>query len=145
MPERIRGQETTVNIVQSGEILSGSFAQVLSFRWNPRADLTDTSFLGEDTDEPDIQHHGYDFSFSIQQRDNTAVASYMRVVTTQANNLPNERITIVFTKRYRDPSVPAVTLSFTPALIKLDSEEFGGRKEYITNAFSGKSRYMIQR
>lgn len=142
MSTRIRGQEVSGQLIVDGQLLLGSFAKLESFKWNPRADLTDSDFVGETESEPDVQHHGYDLSFTIHKLDAQAVAVYQNIVAAlnAGNLLPQVNFVVITT--YRDPSVPPTTMVFQNLRIKLDSEDVGGRKEYVKNSFSAKARTM---
>lgn len=143
MSDRIRGQETTLQVTIDGQTLSGSFGAVEGFKWSPRQDLTDSDFIGEPESEPDIQHHGYDMSFTIHERENSPVAqvllSYVAALEA-GTTLPD--VTLTFVKRYRDPSVPPAILVFPKVKLKMDSQEAGDRKGYMKSMFSAKCRKM---
>lgn len=141
--DRIRGQETTLQVSIGGQTQEGSFAKVENFKWNPRQDLTDSDFVGETESEPDIMHHGYDMSFTIHEKDNSAVENVLlAIVDALTAGLPLPRVTMTFIKRYRDPSIPTKTLVFQNVKLKMDSQEAGGRKDYVKTAFSAKCRKM---
>lgn len=143
MSDRSRGQETTLNVIVDGQLQAGSFAKVENFKWNPRQDLTDSDFIGETESEPDIMHHGYDMSFMIHEKDNSAVENVLMAVVaalTSGGTLP--KINLVFIKKYRDPSIHPKTLVFQNVRLKFDSQEAGGRKDYIKTSFSAKCRKM---
>ncbi len=142
MSERIRGQETTLQVLVDGEQLSGSFTKVSDFKLTPRTDLSDSPFLGETEDEPDIQHHGYDFSFSTHEMDNKAVQLLMNMVARLTAGLPVQVINLVVIKRYRDPAAGTAAQVLQQCMLKLDGQDFGGRKDYIKNSFTGKCRTM---
>lgn len=141
--DRIRGQETTLQVAVGNVIQDGSFAKVENFKWNPRQDLSDSDFIGETESEPDLMHHGYDMSFMIHEKDNNAVDNVLQgVVDALTAGLPMPPVTLTFTKRYRDPSVPTKTLVFQNVKLKLDSQEASSRKDYVKTSFSGKCRKM---
>ncbi len=139
---RIRGQEVSGQLVVDGKLLLGSFAKMESFKWSPRADLSDSDFVGETESEPDLQHHGFDFSFTIHQMDAQAAQIYLKLVTALDAGVPLPAISFVVIKTYRDPAVPIQTLVFQNVTVKLDSEDIGGRKDYVKNSFSGKCKVM---
>lgn len=139
---RIRGQEETAQLVVGGKLLQGSFAKLESFNWKPRADLPDSDFVGETESEPDFQHHGYDFSFTIHQEDSQAADVYLQIVAAHEAGVVLPDVNFVVIKTFRDPSIPTVTLTFPACKIKLDDETTGGRKDYVKNSFSGKSAKM---
>lgn len=140
MSVRIRGQETFVQLAVNGALLSGSFTKVENFKLTPRADLTDSSFLGETEDEPDVMHHGYDFSFAVHEMDNQAFAVWNQIVNSLNAGTTLPTINMVVIKRYRDPSIAAVTVTLQNCALKMDSHEFGTRKDYVKTMFSGKCR-----
>jgi hypothetical protein len=141
--DRIRGQETTLQVSVGNQTQEGSFSKVESFKWNPRQDLTDTDFVGETESEPDIMHHGYDLSFTIHEKENGAVDNVLLpIVAALTAGQPLPRVTLTFIKRYRDPSVPTKVLVFQNVKLKMDSQEAGGRKDYVKTQFSGKCRKM---
>jgi len=140
MSLRTRGQETFAQIVVDGDLLAGSFAKVENFKITPRADLVDTGFLGESEDDPDVMMHGYDFSFSMHEQDNRAFEVWDKTVSALAAGTTLPRIDVVVIKRYRDPSIKAVTLTLQKCVMKMDSQDLGSRKDYIKTSFSGKCR-----
>jgi hypothetical protein len=141
MSDRIRGQETSLQVIVDGALQQGSFSKVESFKWSPRQDLTDSDFLGETESEPDLIHHGHDFSFTIHERDNSAVANVlMQVIQANVAGTALPVVNLVFIKRYRDPSIPVVTIIFQNCVIKFDSQDEANRKDYVKTAFSGKCR-----
>lgn len=143
MSNRIRGQETTLQVVVDNKTMGKSFAKVENFKWSPRQDLTDNDFLGETESEPDIMHHGYDFSFSIHEEDNSAVRDVLlAVVSTLTAGEQQPNVTLTFIKRYRDQAEGTQTLVFSKCVLKLDSQETGSRKDYMKSMFSGKCRQM---
>lgn len=143
MSNRIRGQETTLQVVVNGQIQGKSFAKVENFKWSPRQDLTDNDFLGETESEPDVMHHGYDMSFSIHEEDNSAVEQVLlQLVATLTAGVQQPDITLTFIKRYRDPALGTKTLVFPKVVLKMDSQEAGSRKDYLKSMFSGKCRQM---
>lgn len=145
MSLRTRGAETFVQLVFDGQLLAGSFSQVENFKVTPRADLTDTGFLGETEDEPDIMFHGYDFSFSIQEQDNAAFDIWDQVVANLAAGIALPVIDVMVVKRYRDPGVKAVTHTYQRCVLKLDSQDHGSRKDYLKSMFSGKCKTRKKR
>lgn len=140
MAKRIRGQETFVQLVVDGNLLAGSFMKVENFKITPRADLVDSEFLGETEQDPDIIFHGYDFSFQIHEVDDSALDLWDNIVATLTAGGPQPRINVIVTKRFRDPGVRAKTQTLQNAVMKLDSEGYDKRSDYVKAAFSGKCR-----
>lgn len=139
---RIRGQEVFVQLVVDGDLKVGSFAKVENFKLTPRADLSDSSFLGETEDEPDVMFHGWDFSFSIHEADNKAIEVWNQILAALTAGTVLPTINVVVIKKYRDPGVKPVVQTLQNCKMKLDSQDAGGRKDYVKNAFSGKCRTM---
>jgi hypothetical protein len=143
MSDRIRGQETTLQVVVDGQLQAGSFAKVEDFEWNPKQDLTDSDFIGETESEPDFMHHGFEMKFTIHEKDNSAVENVLQgLIDANVAGLPMPKVNLVFIKRYRDPSIPTKTLVFQTVRIKFDSQKAGGRKDYLKTSFSGKCKKM---
>lgn len=145
MATRIRGQEVLVGLIVDGNLMDGSFSKVEDFRITPRADLTDSSFLGETEDEPDVMHHGYDFSFSMHEQDNRAFQVWDEIVNRHTAGVPLPNINMLVIKRYRDPGVLPVSMTMENCAIKMDSQEFGSRKDYVKSSWSGKCRTKATR
>lgn len=140
MSLRIRGGEVFAQLVVDGDLKVGSFAKIENFKITPRADLVDTGFLGEPEDEPDVMHHGYDWSFSMHETDNGASSVWDQVVSALAAGTVLPRINVVIIKKYRDTGIPPVVMTLQNCVMKLDSQDFGSRKDYVKSMFSGKCR-----
>lgn len=140
MSTRIRGQEYSAYLVVDGATLLGSFAKMDSFSAKPRADLTDSDFLGETESEPDLMNHGWDMSFTIDQLDDQAAVLWDNLVSQLDAGAILSRINIVVIKTFRDPSVPAATHVYQNCRLKLDDETSGSRKDYVKNSFSAKCK-----
>ena len=76
---RIRGQEATLRIMVDGALQGGSFIKVENFKITPKADLPDSDFLGEKESEPDVQVHGYNFSFTCHEEDSVLTDLYLEI------------------------------------------------------------------
>lgn len=142
MSQRIRGQEATIQVIVDGDLKGGSFAKVTDFSLTPRTDIMETSFIGELEDDLDIQHHGYDFEFTIHEQDSKARAVLLDIVAREAARTAHPAVNIVVTFAYRSSSEPSSTVVLQNCFMKLDSISIGGRKEYVTNRFSGKCKTM---
>jgi len=141
----IRGQETFVQLVVDGDLLAGSFAKVENWKATPRADLVDTGFLGESEDEPDIMHHGWDFSFSIHESDSAAHDLWDAIVADLAAGVSLPQIDVIVIKKYRDPGIKPVAYTYKSAVLKMDSNDHGSRKDYVKSPFSGKCKKRVKR
>lgn len=139
MSNRIRGQEATVQVVVAGDLKGGSFAKVTDFNLSPRTEIMETPFLGEIEDDLDIQHHGYDFDFSVHEMDKKCRDLLFQIVSAEENRTRHPAINIVVTFAYR-AGAAAQTIVLQNCFMKMDSLAIGGRKDYITNKFSGKCK-----
>jgi hypothetical protein len=143
MPGRIRGQETTLGVVINDVLQFGSFTKIESWSVTPRTDLTESDFIGETESEPDVMHHGFDFTFVTHEMENAPVSYVKTLVAANATGQPMPNVRVVIVKKYRDPSIPSVTMTLSGSLrLKLDKHESSDRKGYIKNTWSGKCRYM---
>lgn len=141
--DRIRGQETSLQVTIDGELQTGSFAKVEGFDWNPLDDLPASQFIGESEADFDTQHDGYEMKFTIHEKDNSAVENVLlQYVNALQNGTTMPKIVLTFIKRYRDPAIPARTLVFQSVALKMDSQSAGDRKGYVKSTFSGKCRRM---
>ena len=140
MSQRIRGAEASLNLIVDGDLKGGSFAKVKSFNLTPRTDVVETSYLGEVEDDLDVQHHGYDFDFEIDQLDAKAYDLLQVIVAREKLRLPHPAINLVATLRFRSLLEPSKVFVLESCFIKLDAFSFAGRKEYIGAKFSGKCK-----
>lgn len=143
MSQRIRGQEATIQIVVDGDVKNGTFAKVTDFNLTPRTDVMETSFLGELEDDLDIQHHGFDFDYSLQEQDKKSHQLLMDIVAREVARTRHPAINIVVTFAYR-AGEPAQTIVLQNCFMKLDGISIGGRKEYVGNKWSGKCKTIAE-
>lgn len=136
----IRGEEVTLRFVIDGDHQAGSFLKVVNFKVTPKADLTESDFVGDKESENDFQHHGFDFSFELQDEDGKAWEVYDKLVLADRNGASIPKMDIVAVYKYRDLAKPSKTRVLERAVFKLDSHDVNGRKEYVKNSFSGKAR-----
>jgi hypothetical protein len=79
-----------------------------------------------------MHEHGQQAAFEVwQQVVNALVSGALLPV-----------VNVVVIKRYRDPGVKPVTMTLQNAKIKMDSQDFGSRKDYVKTSFSGRCRRM---
>jgi hypothetical protein len=151
MSARIRGQEASIRITVNAAFaasfnifgnLAGSFFKVRDFTLTPRTDLVEESYLNENFDDLDVQHHGYDFSFTIDELDDAAL-NYLSLITyNEENALPPAEVSVSVRYVYRDvlnPTGPK-TEQLIDCVLKMAERTIGGRKEYIQNSFEGKAK-----
>lgn len=142
MSQRIRGQEVTIQVIVDGDVKKGTFTKATNFNLTPRTDIVETPFLGEVEDDLDIQHHGYDFDFELQQLDSKAYDLLQEIVGREQDRLAHPNINIVVTMAYRSLSEPSKTFVMEQCFMKMDSLGFGGRKDYVATKFSGKCKVV---
>lgn len=149
MSSRIRGQEATISITVGDDFaeaygffgqLTGSFFKVRDFTLTPRTDINEESFLGEKFDDLDIQHHGWDFSFTIDEVDASVTAFMDLIAYKERNSLPPPEVGVQVSYTYRDPNTLPTTDQLIGCYMKLAERTIGGRKEYIQNSFEGKAK-----
>jgi hypothetical protein len=143
MSQRIRGQEATIQVVVDGDVKTGSFSKVSDFSLDPRTDIQETDFLGEIETDLDIQHHGYDFSFTLHEQDKKTHDLLFDIVTREQNRVRHPAVNIVVSFAYR-AGEPMSTIVLENCFMKMDTLSIGGRKEYITNKFSGKCKTIAE-
>jgi hypothetical protein len=135
---RIRGQNATIQVIVNGRLQKGSFARVENYKLTPKIDFTPGSFLGEKLDEPDYQHHGYSFTFTLFENDSSCQDLLDDIVAREAAGSAPPNITIVVRKQYRDGGrTPGRTDVLTKVVLKPDEEGAGGRKDFVKWTWTG--------
>lgn len=140
MAARIRGQEVTLQVIVDGDQKGGSFMKVENFELSPRSELVDTDFLGEKESEQDVNHHGFDFTFSTHESDEKPFDLMQQIVAAEQKAIPYPAINVVVIYKYRDPSVPSRVMVLENCRLKLDKHEVSGRKDFVKNMWSGKCK-----
>ncbi len=140
MSLRIRGQEITIRVAVDGQVQLGSMVKVTEFTVTPRSDLMEESFLGELEDDLDHQHHGFDFSFTIQNEDAIALEFLSTIVEREQNAEKHPDVTITVIYNYRESGVRNRVEVYHDVFLKITETGFGGRKEYVTTGFEGKCK-----
>lgn len=140
MSLRIRGQEVTVRVVVDGEVQPGSFFKVTEFTTAMRTDINEEPFLGELEDDLDIQHHGFDFSFTVQNEDAATLEFLSTIIGREQNAEQHPDITLTVIYNYREPGVQDRVEVFHDVFLKVNEQSFGGRKEYVTTSLEGKAK-----
>ena len=150
MPYAIRGQEVVIAITVGDAFaaqfglfgqLAGSFFKVRDFTLTARTDITEEPYLGEQFDDLDIQHHGWDFSFSIDEVDAEAINFMDLVVYKDGANLPPPEVAVSATYTYRSLTLLPKTEQLTGCILRLAEKKVGGRKEKVQNSFEGKAKF----
>lgn len=140
MSLRIRGQEQTLQVIVEGQDQVGTFLNVTDWTVTPRADLVETDIVGQDETSLDVQYHGVDFKFTVQEEDSKARQFFSDMMDRQRNRERPQKIIIIAHNTYRDSTDPENNMVITNAV--MIPTEFGnsGRKEYSKVPFSGKGR-----
>lgn len=137
---RIRGKEVTLNVVVDGQVLAGSFVKVNDFTATPRADLVEKPYIGESEDDLDVNHKGWDLSFSIDVEDEGPLTLYQDIADRERGNQTHPLIILVATYNYRKPGVSKRTVRYQKVFLKVDEEGHSGKNEYVSVKFSGKCK-----
>lgn len=140
MSQRIRGQEQTIRIQIDGQVQAGSFFKLTEFTSTPRTDLVEESFLGELEDDIDIQHHGWDMSFTVQILDSLVLQFQQQIIEREQNALPHPDITLTVITRFRDPTIDNQVEVYHDVFLKVNETSMSGRKDYVTASFEAKAK-----
>ncbi len=140
MSQRIRGQEATIRINVDGELQGGTFVKVPDFTVTPRQDLTETPYLGETEDDIDIQHHGFDFAFSVDNQDEKALDFLQLIIDREAAHEQHPKITIIVIYAFRAGLGQNKAEVYRDVFLKVTEQGFSGRKEYVSTGFEGKCK-----
>lgn len=140
MSLRIRGQEQTLQVIVEGQDQVGTFLNVADWSVTPRADLVETDFCGQDESSLDVQYHGVDFKFTVQEEDSKARQFFSDMMDRQRNRKRPQNIIIIVHNEYRESSDPGNNLVITNAVMIPTEFANSGRKEYSKVPFSGKGR-----
>jgi hypothetical protein len=143
MTQRIRGQEATIRVAVDGVIQRGSMFKVKDFTVTPRQDLTETPYLGEDEDDLDFQHHGYDMSWTVDMLDATTIALLSNIVARETAHLQHPIITITVMYTFREGAAVGggrTVVYHDNLVLKQGDEGFGGRKEFVSVKYEAKCK-----
>jgi hypothetical protein len=141
--QRTKGQDTTLIVSIDDAPQAGSFKKVEGFNWKPEQEIQDSNFLGEPESDYDIQHDGFSGSFTIHELENGAVTNVLKPMVAAlavGDTLP--KVTLVFIKAYRDPSLQPAVLTFEGVKLIMTGQDAGDRKGYVKTAFSFKCKTM---
>lgn len=144
MTLRQRGQEITVRIAVEGVVQPGSFFKVTEFTTTPRTDINEEDFLGELESDLDIQHHGFDFAFSVQIQDQAVLNFLTNIVAREQAAQIHPDISITVIHVYRQPGAVNQVEVYHDVFLKVNENGFSGRKEYVTASFEGKAKRRSQ-
>lgn len=142
-----RGQEATIRVTCQDDFAAAfglvgllPLFNVNDWTLTPRTDLVEKEYLGEKYTSIDEQHHGYDFSFSVDETNATIIAMQDLIEYKHELGLEPPIWAVSATVKYRD----GVTLPRTEQLIncklKIASRGFGSRTDYIVSSVEGKAQ-----
>ena len=140
MPDRIRGSEVNLRISIDGRQV---FFKTSDFTLTERGEIVEEGFIGEDVDDLDYRHDGYDIAFSVQNRDRTVIDFLQDITARQANRQAHPNITITVYYAWRNTSDPATIQVLQKVYLRPTEIAFSGRKEYVTTPFEGKCKKVI--
>jgi hypothetical protein len=141
MPYSSRGKEITIALTVDGALLQGSFARVKNFKISPVGDIQAQQFLGDPEDEPDYSHHGWDFSFEVDEADSQPLALYLAIAEAEIAGAARPDMSITRIVKYRDPAIAVDTKTLSGKLVlMLEGQDIGDGHGYVKNSFKGKCR-----
>jgi hypothetical protein len=140
MSQKMRGQEITMRIAVDGVVQGGSMIKLTDFTTTMRTDITEDDYLGEKETDLDIQHHGFDFAFTVDYEDEKGLALAQEIIDAETNNEQHPKITMTVIYTFREPGVRGKVAVYRNVFLKQDEEGAGGRKEKVKGKFSGKAK-----
>ena len=88
----------------------------------------------------DIQHHGYDISWEMQNPGPEAIDVMNKIVTNEENLIEHPIYSIQVLSAYRISSVVGRSIILQNCYIKMDELAMGSRTDYTVSKYSAKSR-----
>lgn len=143
MSQKMRGQELTMRIAVDGIVQNGSLIKLTDATATPRTEIVEDDYLGEKETDLDIQHHGWDGSFSIDYEDAAGIELCEDILGRESNNEQHPRITITVIYTFRDPTKRGKIAVYRDCFMKQDEESAGGRKEKVKGKFSFKCKKRV--
>lgn len=140
MSGEIRGQETQLRLSVDGQAQVGSWIKVTDWEVEELTDLKDVEYVGEDTDDIDIQHHGFRGSFTVNLQDAKTVDYLTTIIDRESQHLPHPNITIQELIAPRVTGERAFALVYFQCFLKADNHGARGRKENVQMRFSFRSK-----
>jgi hypothetical protein len=138
MSLRIRGEEISVRFLVDGSPQGRSWLKVQDFDVTPRTDLKETDFLGEPETDVDIQHHGFDLTWTIHNLDAAAIEFLDQLVENEEEHVAPADVRVQVLYSYRQGGERSRLVTYYNGVTKVTSEGFRSRKEYVETKFEGK-------
>lgn len=142
MSLKIRGQEVLLKLTIDGQPGAGTWLKVKDWKMTPRTEITEQEYLGETESDLDIQHHGYDFQFSVDQLDDKVMRFIQTTADREAEGLRPQQITMAVIHNFRESS-NVVADNYYDVFMKADEHGAGGRKEIVAATISGKCKKKV--
>lgn len=144
MAQKSRGQQLTLRVAIGDKgPRSGSMLKVNDWTVTYRTDLNEDEYLGENETDIDIQHNGFDFSFSVDTTDDEALKIADEIIAAEQNHEEHPQITITSVLVFRTPGKRSRMNVYHECFLKIDEEGSGGRKEKYRVQFSGKAKRRV--
>jgi hypothetical protein len=140
MSARQRGQEVTLRVAVNGQLQTGSFFKVKSFKATPRTDLVEDDYIGEPQTDLDIQHHGWSLDFECDEQDSKVIDFLTTITTLEEASQQHPKITITATYVYRETGNRPKIEVYPEVFLKVSNRGAGGRKERVASTFEGRCK-----
>ena len=138
MSLRVRGQEATIKVIVDGVPKTGSWAKVKNFTLTPRSDIIEEDYLGEAQSDLDIQFHGYDAAWEVDNEDEGSLEYLAELALREEEHTRPQDVTIQVFLAFRESGARDQAIVLYNAFVKVAEIGFGGRKEYITTKYEAK-------
>src|SRR5262252_2087769 len=138
MSLRQRGEEVSVRFLLNNAPMGGSWLKVQDFEVTPQEDLKESDFLGESETDYDRQHHGYSLTWTCHILDGALLDYLDQVAAAEAAHLAPEDLRVQVLYAFRDPTVKKRVVTYYRGVVKVASEGFRGRKEYVETKFEAR-------
>lgn len=139
MSLRVRGQEVKIKITIDGSPMAGTWLKIKDFELTPRTEFKEEEYLGEPEEDFDIQHSGYELTFSVDNQDAQTLRYLKELADREANGLRPQQVTMTVIYNYRERS-EIVADNFYDVLLIVSKHGAGGRKDYVNTGFSGRCK-----
>jgi hypothetical protein len=115
--------------------------KMTEFTATPRDDLEELSYLGEDEDEIDYLHNGFDLSWSVDMADEIPLQILQDIIDRQKNRDRHPNVTMTVIYNFRGGSgATNHTEVYHRLKMKISEQGFAGRKESVKIGFEAKGR-----
>ena len=140
MSLKMRGQEVTIRVAVDGVIQTGSMFKATDWTATPRTDLKEDDYMGEQETDLDIQHNGWDMSFSVDTIDDAALNLIDLIIANEQQHIAHPDITFTVIYTFREPGTRGKIYIYHQVYMKADEEGAAGRKDKHKVKFSCKAK-----